>query len=229
MNTLSFKPPLHRVCLLRLSAIGDTCHAAAMLRAFQVAWPEARFTWIIGKLEAKLMSAILPGVEFIIFDKGATFKELGRLRGLLRARRFDLLLDLQLSFRASMVSRYVRAPIKLGFDRRRARELQWLFTNAQIAPAVREHVLDSFMGFARACGIDPERPDWDITLPVDALDYARQVIPDSTPTLLISPCSSHAARNWSAQRYAAVADHAIDIHRMRVVLVGGRTALESQI
>jgi heptosyltransferase I len=229
MNTLSFKPPLQRVCLLRLSAIGDTCHAAAMLRAFQAAWPETRFTWIIGKLEAKLMSAILPGVEFIIFDKGATLRELWRARTLLRERRFDLLLDLQLSFRASMVSRHVRAPIKLGFDRRRARELQWLFTNAQIAPATREHVLDSFMGFARACGIDPDRPGWDITLPLDALDYAKQVIPDSTPTLLISPCSSHAARNWSAERYAAVADHAATIHGMRVVLVGGRTVLESRM
>ena len=229
MNTLSFKPPPQRVCLLRLSAIGDTCHAAATLRAFQAAWPETRFTWIIGKLEAKLMSAILPGVEFIIFDKGATLAELWRLRASLRARRFDLLLDLQLSFRASMVSRYVQAPIKLGFDRQRARELQWLFTNAKIAPAEREHVLDSFMGFARACGIDPGKPDWDITLPLDALDYARQVIPDSTPTLLISPCSSHTARNWSADRYAAVADHAIEIHRMRVVLVGGRTALESRM
>ena len=229
MNTLSFKPPLQRVCLLRLSAIGDTCHAAAMLRAFQAAWPETRFTWIIGKLEAKLMSAILPGVEFIIFDKAATFSELRRLRALLRERQFDLLLDLQLSFRASLVSRYVRAPIKLGFDRQRARELQWLFTNAQIAPAVREHVLDSFMGFARACGIDPDRPDWDITLPLDALDYAKQIIPDSIPSLLISPCSSHPARNWSADRYAAVADHAVTAHGMRVVLVGGRTALESRM
>jgi heptosyltransferase I len=229
MNTLSFKPPPQSVCLLRLSAIGDTCHAAAMLRAFQAAWPETRFTWIIGKLEAKLMSAILPGVEFIIFDKGATFRELWRARTLLRERRFDLLLDLQLSFRASMVSCYVRAPIKLGFDRQRARELQWLFTNAQIAPAGREHVLDSFMGFARACAIDPDRPYWDITLPLDALDYARQIIPDSIPTLLISPCSSHAARNWSAERYAAVAEHAATTHGMRVVLVGGRTALESRM
>jgi heptosyltransferase I len=229
MNTLNFKPPLQRVCLLRLSAIGDTCHAAAALRAFQAAWPETRFTWIIGKLEAKLLSAILPGVEFIIFDKGTTLKELWRLRALLRERRFDLLLDLQLSLRASLVSRYIAAPIKLGYDRQRAREMQWLFTNAQIAPATREHVLDSFMGFARACGIDPDKPYWDITLPPDALDYAREVIPDSTPTLLISPCSSHEARNWSAQRYAAVADHAAAIHGMRAVLVGGRTALESRM
>ena len=229
MTTLSFKPPLQHVCLLRLSAIGDTCHALAALRAFQAAWPETRFTWIIGKVEAKLMTEILPEIEFITFDKRETLRELIRLRSILHGRKFDLLLDLQLSFRASLVSRLVRAPIKLGFDRPRARELQWLFTNAQIEPATREHVLDSFMGFARACGIEPQAPHWDVPLPQDALDYARSLIVAGQPTLLISPCSSHAARNWSADRYAAVADHAVAAHRMRVVLVGGRSVDESRM
>jgi len=229
MTTLSFKPPLQQVCLLRLSAIGDTCHALAALRAFQEAWPETRFTWIIGKLEAKLMTEILPEIEFITFDKGATLGEWWRLRRLLRARHFDLLLDLQLSFRASMLSRLVNSPIKLGFDRPRARELQWLFTNAQIEPAVSEHVLDSFMGFARACGIEPNEAHWNVPLPQNALDYADQIITDPRPTLLVSPCSSHAARNWSAERYAAVADHAATVHHMRIVLVGGRSSAEAKM
>jgi heptosyltransferase I len=229
MNTLRFKPPLQHVCLLRLSAIGDTCHALAALRAFQAAWPETRFTWIIGKVEAKLMTAIVPDVEFITFDKSSNLKELWRVRSLLRARRFELLLDMQLSIRASVLSALIHSPIKLGFDRKRARELQWWFTNAEIAPAVNEHVLDSFMGFARACGVAPGTPRWDVALPRDALEYANSVIADPRPTLLISPCSSHAARNWRAERYAAVADHASDAHGMRVVLVGGRSAAETQM
>jgi heptosyltransferase I len=125
-----------------------------------------------------------------------------------------------------MVSSLVDAPIKLGFDRQRARELQWWFTNARIAPASSEHVLDSFMGFVRACGIDPAAPRWDPSLPADALEYARGIITDGRPTLVVSPCSSHSARNWPAERYAAVADHAVAVHNMRVVLVGGRSALE---
>ena len=227
--TLHFKPPLQHVCVLRLSAIGDTCHTLAALRAFQSAWPQTKVTWIIGKLEAKLMTAILPEIEFITFDKSATLRELLRLRGALRGRRFDLLLDMQLSFRASLVASLVSAPIKLGFDRARARELQWWFTNARIAPATDEHVLDSFMGFARACGIDPATPRWDINLPADALEYARGIVTDERPTLAISPCSSHTARNWSAERYAAVADYAVNAHRMRVVLVGGRSPIETQM
>src|SRR6202051_1051645 len=227
--TLHFKPPLQHVCLLRLSAIGDTCHALAALRAFQAAWPQTRFTWIIGKLEAKLLTPIVPEIEFITFDKNATLGELWRLRGALRGRRFDLLLDMQLSFRASLVSSLVSAPIKLGFDRERARELQWWFTNARIRPAAAEHVLDAFMGFVRACGIEPPKPFWELTLPPDALEYARGIVSDERPTLAISPCSSHTARNWSAERYAAVADYAVTAHSMRVVLVGGRSVIEKKM
>ncbi len=227
--TLNCNPPPQKVCLLRLSAIGDTCHALAALRAFQAAWPHSRFTWIIGKLEAKLMTAILPEVEFITFDKSAMPSELLRLRKVLRGRRFDLLLDMQLALRASVVSTLVSAPIKLGFDKPRARELQWWFTNARIAPASSEHVLDSFMGFVRACGIEAGAARWDLTLPPQALAYARSVVTDQRRTLLISPCSSHTARNWSAARYAAVADHAARAHDMRVVMVGGRSASEIQI
>ncbi|MEP6545829.1 MAG: glycosyltransferase family 9 protein [Gammaproteobacteria bacterium] len=227
--TLSFKPPLQHVCLLRLSAIGDTCHALAALRSLQEAWPQARFTWIIGKVEAKLMTPLLPEIEFITFDKSATLKELVRLRRALRGRRFDLLLDMQLSLRASLVASLVWAPIKLGFDKARARELQWWFTNARIAPAQAEHVLDSFMGFVRACGVTPQAPRWDLTLPEDAITYARSIVAGDKPTLLISPCSSHSARNWAPDRYAAVADYAAYMHHMRVVLVGGPSAIEQEM
>jgi heptosyltransferase I len=222
------RPPL-TVCLLRLSAIGDTCHAVAALRMMQAAWPQARFTWVIGRLEAKLMTALLPEVEFIIFDKRAMTTELARLHRKLNGRRFDLLLHLQLALRASLVSTLIRARIKLGFDRARARELQWLFTNARIGSAGREHVLDTFLGFVRACGIEPGAPRWDIAVPARARAYADGIVGAGGPTLVISPCSSHVHRNWRADRYAAVARHAQRRHGMRVVLAGGPSLIERRM
>jgi heptosyltransferase I len=133
---------------------------------------------------------------------------------------------MQLALRASLVASCVRAQVKLGFDRPRARELQWLFTDARIAPRSREHVLDSFFGFTAALGIEGRVLDWSLPLPDDARAYAAQLIPDAAPTLLVSPCSSHALRNWQAARYAAVADHAATRHGMRVILCGGPSALE---
>ena len=52
------------------------------------------------------------------------------------------------------------------------------------------------------------------------------LVPDAQPTLLISPCSSHAARDWRAERYAAIAAHAVQSHGMRVILCGGRSERE---
>jgi heptosyltransferase I len=215
-----------RVCLLRLSAIGDTCHVVPLLRTLQSAWPKTRFTWVIGKLEAKLMG-LIPDVELITVDKGAGLSAYTRLREEMQRRGgFDLLLHLQLSLRASAAAALIPAPIKLGFDRARARELQWLFTNRRVAPRQREHVLDGFLGFADALGVRHKRVRWDIPLPADALKYAAELIPDAQPTLVISACSSHRARNWMPDRYAAVAEHAVRQHGMRVILCGGPNEFE---
>ncbi len=229
---LHFDTPPASVCLLRLSAIGDTCHVVPLLRTLQRAWPDTRFTWIIGRAEARLMS-LLPEVEFITVDKRAGFSGLAALRRQLQGRRFDLLMHLQLSLRASLVAAVIPAHRKLGFDRSRAREGQWLFTNAKIAARQRQHVLDSFMEFADACGITEHLYQWNLPLPVDALNYAQAWIPANEPTaagtLVISACSSHTRRNWLPERYAAVARHAIDRHGMRVILAGGPGAIEREM
>jgi heptosyltransferase I len=229
MNLPAMKIP-ERVCLLRLSAIGDTCHVVPLLRRLQTAWPRTRFTWVIGKLEAKLMS-LITDVELITVDKGAGLSAYSRLREDMRRRgAFDLLLHLQLSIRASAAAALMPAPIKLGFDKPRAREMQWLFTNRRVAARSREHVLDSFQGFADALGVPAERPRWDIPLPAAALDYAGQLIDSAAqPTLLISACSSHTLRNWLPERYAAVAEHAVRTYGARVILCGGPSAIEREM
>src|SRR5262249_44209809 len=159
--------PPRSVCILRLSAIGDACHVVPIVRTLQQAWPATQLTWIIGKTEARLMN-LIEGVEFITVDKRARLTALRELRGQLRGRRFDVLLHMQLALRASLVALCVPAAVKLGFDRPRARELQWLFTNACIAPRTREHVLDSFFGFPAALGISERLLRWDLKLPAEA-------------------------------------------------------------
>jgi heptosyltransferase I len=211
--------------VLRLSALGDVCHVLPVVRTLQDEWPEVRLTWILGALEKKLLGHI-PGIEFVVFDKKGGAAAYRELRSRFAGRRFDVLLHMQLAFRASLAAAMVPADVKVGFDRSRARELQWAFTSARIEPRSREHVLDSLFGFTRALGIERRSLRWDIPLPANALEYAERVIPDAQPTLVISPCSSHALRNWSPERYAALADHAVACHRMRVLICGGRSPLE---
>jgi len=212
--------PPRSLCILRLSAIGDCCHVVPIVRTLQQAWPATRITWVIGRSEARLLS-LLPGVEFITVDKRAGWRAWRALRAACRGRRFDVLLHMQLALRASLLSLAIPARLRLGFDHARARELQWLFTNARIAARVDEHVLDSFFGFTAALGLATRCLQWNLPLPPDALEYARRLVPEGQPTLVVSPCSSHPLRNWPAERYAAVSRHAVERHGMRVILCGG--------
>jgi heptosyltransferase I len=223
----SANPP-RSICLLRLSAIGDTCHAVPLIRTLQHAWPQCRITWIIGRVEAKLMS-LLPEIEFLTVDKRRFGADFLRLHGALAQRQFDLMLQIHVSFRSSLLSTLVRSPVKLGFDRARARDFQWLFTNYRIQPRQREHVLDSFWGFTDALGIAERRLEWNVPLPLEAITFAERIIPDAQPTLLISPCSSHVLRNWRPEFYAQVADHAAKRWGMRVILCGGPSSLEREM
>lgn len=227
------KPP-HNVCILRLSAIGDICHTLPVVRTLQDHWPETHITWIIGRLEHSLIGDI-PGIEFLVFDKKRGIAAYSSLRQQLRGRKFDLLLNMQVALRASVASLFVNAPVKLGYDKARARDWQWLFTNRRIAAREREHVMDSLFGFTDALGIprdfSSKGPRWDIPLTDADIDFARRIIPDGEPTLVISPCSSQRTRNfrnWPAERYIAVAEYAMKKHGMRVILSGGPSNLERE-
>jgi heptosyltransferase I len=228
MQPPPFDQPPERICVLRLSALGDVCHVLAVVRTLQDAWPATRITWILGKLEHKLLGH-LPEIDFVVFDKKAGIDGYRALRRHLADRRYDALLHMQLAIRASLAAATVPAGVKIGFDRARARELQWLFTTHRIAARSREHVLDSLFGFAERLGVRQRSMRWDIPLPPAALEYAARVIPDRQPTLVLSPCSSHELRNWSADGYASVADHAAARHGMRVLICGGRSDLEMAV
>lgn len=216
------------VCILRLSAIGDTCHVLPVVRTLQQAWPETSFTWIIGRVEAKLLGHI-PDIEFIVVDKSKAIASYRTLRQTLKGRRFDVLMHMQLAFRASVLSTAVQARIKLGFDRQRARELQWLFTTDRVHPAERQHVMDSLFGFAEKFHVYDKLLRWDIPIPESAQAYARKVIEDGEKAMVISPCSSHPLRNWRAEYYAQIADYAVSALGLKVVLCGGRSELERQM
>jgi heptosyltransferase I len=232
-NGISARVPA-TVCIVRLSAIGDCCHTLAIIRTLQDAWPETKFTWIIGSTEFALLGSI-PNIEFFVLDKSKGFNSLRNLHRKLRNRSFDLLLHMHPSMRANIASLQLRADRRLGFDRQRAKDLQWLFCNEQIEAHSRQHVMDSFFGFAEKFQLTQQLLRWDIPMSDQDIKFADQYISGDLPTVVISPCSSMLRgrqlnyRNWLPERYAAVADHAADRWRASVIFTGGNSAAEQTV
>ncbi|MBY6187927.1 glycosyltransferase family 9 protein [Marinobacter hydrocarbonoclasticus] len=216
-----------QLCILRLSAIGDVCHAVAAVQAIQRRHPDTHITWVVGKIEAALLDG-LPGVELVVFDKRKGLKGYRELWHRLRHRHFDVLLHMQVALRASAASLGIKARVKVGFDRARAKEGQWLFTNHRIAPQPQPHVLDGFMEFARTVGVTDTVPQWTMPLSDADLAFARQRIPEHTPTVLICASASKTERNWLPERYAAVADHLV-AKGYQVLLCGGPAKQEHEL
>lgn len=213
------------LCILRLSALGDATHMVPLVRTLQRAWPALPITWIIGKGEAKLLEG-LEGVEFLVFDKKSGWAGLRELRRRLAGRRFDVLLQMQLALRANLLSALIPAQRRIGYDRARSKEGHGLFVNERIAPGG-HHVLDAFGKFCEPLGLKQDRVEWNLPVPDAARTWAGEQLPGEQPTLLVSPCSSHALRNWAPERYAAVADHAA-ARGWRIALCGGRSQLERE-
>ncbi len=223
------KNPRH-IAILRLSALGDVCNLVPTVRALQRQWPEARITWIIGKGEHSLLSG-LSGVEFIVFDKATGLAGMRKIWRTLADTRFDVLLHMQQAIRASVLSLGLKADVRLGYDKARAKDCQHWFTQHQLTPRRHPHVLESFMDFARALGVEDDRLEWNLAIPPTAYEEA-QALAGQAPYLVINPCSNARLRNfrnWSVKGYASVIDHAYQYHGLISVLTGGGSAAEREM
>ncbi|MGH8060767.1 MAG: glycosyltransferase family 9 protein [Pseudoxanthomonas sp.] len=213
------------LCLLRLSALGDVTHVVPLVRTLQKAWPQLQLDWIIDKGGQKLLEG-LEGVAFHAYDKRSGLAGMRTLRRELPKEGFDALLQMQVALRANVLSAFIPARRRIGYDRARSKDLHGLFINERIPDRPGIHVLDAIGSFCEPLGLKQTEVVWNLPVPEAAREWARaQWTDDGAPTLMISPCSSHARRNWYPDRYAAVADHAA-AKGWRIVLCGGRSVLE---
>ena len=213
------------ICLFRLSAIGDVTHVIPVIKTLQNKYPETQITWIVGKLEYKLLMG-LPGVEFIIYDKSLGWSGVKQMRNSLKGRQFDVLLQMQLSFRANLVSRFIKAKRRVGFDKQRAKEGHRLVINEQIPYLKDCHVLDGFMQFASYLGCEVKLMNWDIPVSKEDHQFAKGVLKQAMKNVVISPCSSHDLRNWSVEKYAELVRCLVDEYQVHVILTGSPSPKE---
>lgn len=216
---------INSICIVRLSAIGDITHVIPVILELQERYPGIHITWVIGKIEEKLIGD-LPGVEFVIFNKKAKWRGYRELHRTMKGRKFDVLFHMQVSLRANLVAALIPAKLKVGYDKARSKEFHSLVINRRIAARPKQHVRDCLASFLEPIGLDAAPPKW--TIPLDEKDheFSRTKLVKNRKNLIISPCASHALRNWSVDRYAQLADYAIRQHGMYVILVGSPSLVE---
>lgn len=209
-----------------LSAIGDSVHVLPVIASLRAAWPEVRITWVVQPAAHALMAGRPDVDEFLVFQRSRGVRGFLDVRAAVRDRRFDLVIDLQVYLKAGLLTALLPAPRKLGFDRARARDANWLFTTERIPPHAPQHVQDQYLEFVEYLGLEPRR-EWDFHFTGEEL-ARRDAFFDRLggPGLAVILRTSRPQKNWFVERYARVLEIAEHDLGLRPVLVGSAAPAE---
>ena len=221
-----------RVCIVMMSAVGDAVHVLPLLVALKGHAPRAHVTWVLQPGPATLVRGHPLVDDIVLFDRSKGVRGFLDVRRALHARGpFDLAVGLQVYFKAGVITGFVPAPVRLGFDRARARDAQWLFTNARIPAHPMQHVQDQYLEFLDALGVPhgiPAAPDdWGLGPWPDERPWQRDFFAAlDRPAAAIVVATSKPQKDWLPERWAAVCDALVETHGLQPVLVGGRSERE---
>jgi heptosyltransferase I len=216
-----------RIGLVMMSAVGDAVHALPVVNAIKRHAPASRLTWVLQPGPATLVRGHPAVDEIVEFDRSRGLRAFTDVREKLRARPFDLVIALQVYFKAGLVTSFTRAPIKLGFDRDRARDFNWLFTNHRIPAHDPQHVQEQYFEFLRELGISPEPVVWNLGPWEHERPWQREFFAKlDRPAAAIVVGTSKPEKDWMPERWAEVVDALYADFGVRAVLVGGKSDRE---
>src|SRR5437667_5378672 len=216
-----------KICIVMMSAAGDAVHTLPVVNALKRHRRQCHITWILQPAPATLVRGHPSVDELLLFDRSRGWQAFGDIRRTLASRAFDLVINLQVYFKAGVVTSFVKAPVKLGFDRARARDFNWLFTNRKSPPQPNQHGQDQYFEFLRALAVPPEPVEWHLGPWLDERPWQREFFATFEKRAApIVVATSKPEKDWFPERWAEVADALWHDFDLEPVLVGGRSHRE---
>ncbi|MDR2301748.1 MAG: glycosyltransferase family 9 protein [Deltaproteobacteria bacterium] len=206
-------PDYKRILVIKMSAMGDIIHALPALYALRKIFPEARISWLV----EPQFKDILPGPPYvddvIVFYKndlrkknlGGKIKYLWGLRKELRARDFDLVIDLQGLMKSTLVGILSGCDERVGYWE--LREGSSFFTKPIMGPNAKGHIIERYLDVVRHFGPVPNElhyplPDYSAQKNALAQNLKSQGL--SGPMAIIFPGASWETKRWPVDKYAAL-------------------------
>jgi len=188
--------------------------------------PSTHVTWVLQPGPAAMVQGHPHVDDTVLFRRDRGLAAYADVRRDLARRPFDVVLALQVYFKAGLVTALTRSPVKLGFDRARARDANWLFTTHRIPPHEPQHVQDQYFEFLAALGVPHGDPVWNLG-PTDTERAAAQALVAGLPRPLVGfvVATSKPDKNWLPERWAELASR-LGRKGLGVVLLGGNSPIE---
>jgi heptosyltransferase I len=224
------------VAVVKLSSIGDVIHALPVAAALKRAHPAARVTWVAEAREATLLAGHPDVDEVVVADTRGwrarpgmpSMREaLAVVRGL-RARAFDVTLDLQGLFKSGMLTALTRAPRRIGFAGSFRRErASVVFTNERVTPpAHARHVVEQYLELLAPMGIADRRVDFRLVSDPAANARVEQFLAGAglkprDRLVLLNPGAGRPDKRWPVTYFGALARGLAETADARAIVLWG--------
>jgi heptosyltransferase I len=236
---IDFPSPPQRILLIKPSAVGDVVHTLPILNLLRKRWPAAKISWLLTPLCAGLLDGHPQLDEVILFKRSryaaswydpTALSELFDLQRELRAKQFDLVIDLQGLFRSGWLTKQTKAPIRIGFTN--AREFAWLaYTHKVPVENVEQHAIDRYLLITDLLGCLREPVQFVFATDDTDRRVAAGLSAGVDRFALLFPGTNWETKRWPIQYFAALVEPLEKQFGLKCLVGGSPTevALANQI
>ncbi len=231
------------VLVIRPSAIGDVVMASGLIPAMRTAWPDAHIAWLAEPGVADLLRHNPRLDEVIIWPKGEwrrllqerRLQQLWRaavaLRRQLRARRFDLVIDIQGLLKSGLLAWFSGGRERIGLQSREGS--RHLMTRVLEPPNGDRGMSSEYRWLAGELGLDPKSFRLDLVPGEAAERRAAELLAAANIDerfVAVAPFTTRPQKHWFDERWVELCTRLTESWDVSVAILGGpgdRPAAES--
>ena len=230
LSLLMKLPSNPRICLVLLSAVGDVTHALPIVNAIKRHRPQSHITWLLQEAGASLIQGHPAVDEILLFQRKAGLAGFVKMAMELADRPFDVVLDLQCYFKATLLTALCRAPVKIGLDPSRAREFNWLVNNHHLPKRPIQHVQEHFLEFLDYLEIPREPIEWNLGPWPSELEWQTHFFRHfPSPRVALVAGTSNPKKDWIPDSWVRLNDALHEQFGLHPVLVGANSPRETSL
>ena len=222
---------MHRVALLKLTALGDVVRATPLLSALAAAHPGVEVSWIVESVWAPVLEAHPHLHDIIPFDSAAWRRlrhqsfagwavQMARLRQSLARRRFDAIINCHPE--KWWTALLCPAPKRVALYASGKIPYRSFYTSV-VTEEPGSNMVDHYLRATTALGCPPASRQLMLGETTDEAPFfsaflLRHGLTRNRPIVLFAPFSTGETRCWEPERYAHVADDLCRAHNAQVII-----------
>jgi len=218
-------PPSASILIILMGSLGDLVRGLCLVSQIKNDLPDSMVTWLIEPTWAELVGFHPQIDKMIVFNRPKGVPALWDLYRDLAEDHFDITLDLQRHFKSGFFSLLSRAKRRVGFNRRNAKEFNWLFNNEQIDYFSDElPKLRHYLKFTEYLGLsEPTSLEFGFSS-LHLKTIAPSIIAEiRDPFIAVVMGSSWESKDWLSEGYCRLVKDILCSAKRQVVLLGDRS------